>query len=181
MHIEKKIEHMKKSPEVLAKEQMEKELKDLREQAKKMQEEKEMAELSKNQQEQLTILQSEISNAIKAHTKLPDTRYVQQKFANTMLWAANNGFEDVTAEDIAETVEQEMRQELNSLYDAMPEDVLENYVGRKNIERLRKSKIAKAKEVPSVNQVKPTATNAQPKPSTNADAKIDAKKFWRGR
>jgi hypothetical protein len=181
MHIEKKIEHLKKSPEVLEKERIEAELKAAREEAKKLKEEKEMAELTKLQQEQLTSLQSEISSAIKAHTKLPDTKYVQQKMANTMLWEANNGFEDVTAEDVAPLVEEEMRKELNALFDQMPEDALEAYAGRKNIERLRKSKIAKAKEVPSVNAVKPVAANVAQEPKKPSSPSIDSKKFWRGR
>lgn len=182
MHIEKKIEHLKKSPEVLEKERIQAELQAAREEAKKLKEEKETAEMSKLQQEQLVTLQTEISKAITAHTKLPDTKYVQKKMADAMLWAANNGFDDVTADDVAPLVEHEMRQELNALYDLMPEEVLESYVGRKNIERLRKSKIAKAKEVPSVNAIKPTSTPKEETSKKSADQqKMDAKRFWRGR
>jgi hypothetical protein len=182
MHIEKKIEHMKKSPEVLEKERIQAELHQAREEAKKLKEEKDMAEMSKLQQEAMVGLQGEISKAITAHTKLPDTKYVQKKMADAMLWAANNGFDDVTADDVAPLVEHEMRQELNSLYDLMPEEVLESYVGRKNIERLRKSKIAKAKEVPSVNSIKQTATVKKDEQSKSSEQqKIDAKRFWRGR
>lgn len=178
-HIERKIEHLKKSPEMLEKERIQAELQAAREESKKLKEEKENAEMSKLQQEALTSLQSEISGAIKTHTKLPDTRFVQKKMADAILWAENNGFPGATADDVAPLVEQEMRDELNALYDLMPEDVLENYVGRKNIERLRKSKIAKAKEVPSANSVKQTASIKveEKKPSQP----IDAKKFWRGR
>jgi hypothetical protein len=179
-HIERKIEHLKKSPEMLEKERIQAELQAAREEAKKLKEEKENAEMSKLQQEALTSLQSEISNAIKSHTKLPDTRFVQKKMADAILWAENNGFPGATADDVAPLVEQEMRDELNALYDLMPEDVLENYVGRKNIERLRKSKIAKAKEVPSANAVKQTAAKAEP-PKSAEKQLIDAKKFWRGR
>ena len=178
-HIERKIEHMKKSPEVLEKERIQAELQAAREEAKKLKEEKEMAEMSKLQQEAMVGLQEEIAKAISAHTKLPNSKYVQKKMADAMLWAANNGFEDVTAEDVAQTVEAEMRQELNELYDQMPEEVLEAYVGKKNIDRLRKSRIAKAKEVPSLSQVKQTAVKPEA-PSKPAE-KISAKDFWRRR
>lgn len=181
MHIEKKIEHLKKSPEVLEKERIQAELQAAREEAKKLKEEKELAEMSKLQQEAMVGLQAEISKAISSHTKLPDTKYVQKKMADAMLWAANNGFDDVSADDVAPLVEHEMREELNALYDLMPEDVLENYVGRKNIERLRKSKIAKAKEVPSVNAIKPTASKHEDNKKSSEQSKIDAKRFWRGR
>lgn len=180
-HIERKIEHLKKSPEVLEKEKIQEELRQAREEAKKLKEEKETAEMSKLQQEAMTSLQDEIGKAISAHTKLPNSKYVQKRMADAMLWADNNGFDDVSADDVAPLVEQEMRQELNALYDEMPEEVLETYVGKKNIERLRKSKIAKAKEVTSVNSVKQTATNKAEAPKATEASKIDAKKFWRGR
>lgn len=180
-HIEKKIEHLKKSPEVLEKERIQAELQAAREEAKKLKEEKEMAEMSKLEQEALSSLQTEISKAITAHTKLPDTKLVQKKMADAMLWAANNGFNDVTADDVAPLVEHEMREELNGLFELMPEDTLEAYFGRKNVDRLRKSKIAKAKEIPSVNAIKPTGAKPAETPKQSDQQKIDAKRFWRGR
>jgi hypothetical protein len=137
--------------------------------------------MTKLEQEQLVTLQSEISNAIKVHTKLPDTKYVQRKMADAMMWAVNNGFDDVTADDVAPLVEHEMREELNVLFEQMPEDSLEAYFGRKNVERLRKKKIAKAKEVPSVNAIKPTASKPAEEKKSAEQQKIDAKRFWRGR
>lgn len=178
-HIEKKIEHLKKSPEVLAQEKLQAELAQAREEAKKLKEEKENAEMSKLQQETLSGLREEISSAIKTHTKLPDSKYVQQKMAQALMWAEDNGFPGATAEDIAPMVESEMRKEMNELYDLMPEELIESMIGRKNIDRLRKSKIAKAKEVPSVNAVKQTAVQ-KPAEAKKAEP-IDAKRFWRGR
>lgn len=181
MHIEKKIEHLKKTPEQIEIENMRAELQAAREKEKKTNEEKETLEMSKLQQEALVGLQDEIGKAISAHTKLPNSGYVQKKMADAMLWAANNGFDDVTAEDVAPLVEKEMRDQLNSLFDEMPEDTLELYAGRKNIERLRKSKIAKAKEVPSVNAVKSTSASANRSEAPKVEVKLDSKKFWRGR
>lgn len=179
-HIEKKIEHLKKSPEVLEKERIQAELQAAREEAKRLKEEKEMAEMTKLQQETLVSLQTEISSAIKAHTKLPDTKYVQQKMAQALMWAEENGFQGATADDVAPLVEAEMRKEMNELYDMMPEELVEAMVGRKNIDRLRKSKIAKAKEVPSINAVKPTAA-PKVESSKSSQEKISAKDFWRRR
>lgn len=180
LHIERKIEHLKKSPEVLEKEKIQAELQAAREEAKKLREEKDNVEMSKLQQEQLVSIQSEISNAIKAHTKLPDNRYVQQKMAQALVWAEENGYPGSTAEDVAPMVEAEMRKEMNELYDNMPEELIEMMVGRKNLDRLRNKKIAQAKAVPSVNTIKQTASQptAEKKQERNP---IDSKKFWRGR
>lgn len=180
MHIEKKIEHLKKSPEVLERERIQAELQAAREEAKRLKEEKEAIEMTKLQQETMSNLKNEISNAIKAHTKLPDTKYVQQKMAQALMWAEENGFQGATADDVAPLVEAEMRKEMNELYDLMPEELVEAMVGRKNIDRLRKSKIAKAKEIPSVNAIKPTVPVKEEKKSAEQQ-KIDAKRFWRGR
>lgn len=180
-HIERKIEHMKKSPEVLERERIQAELEAAREEAKRLKEEKENAELNKLQQESLINLKQEISEAIKAHTKLPDSKYVQQKMAQALMWAEDNGFSGATAADVAPLVEAEMRKEMNELYDMMPEELIEAMIGRKNIDRLRKKKIAKAKEVPSVSAIKPTAAPKSDDSNKKKVEPIDAKKFWRGR
>lgn len=180
LHIEKKIEHLKKSPEVLEKERIQAELQAAREEAKRLKEEKEAAEMTKLQQETMSSLKEEISTAIKAHTKLPDTKYVQQKMAQALMWAEDNGFEGATAEDVAPLVEAEMRKEMNELYDMMPEELIEAMIGRKNIDRLRKSKIAKAKDIPSANAVKPTSVQKVEDNKKPAE-RINAKDFWRRR
>ncbi len=154
--IEQRIEEMKKSPEQLEKEQLQTELKAAREEAKKAKEEKDTIEMSKLQEQAAVQINSEISNAIAAHKTLPNSPYVTKRVADSMLWAMNNGYEDVTAEDVLPLVEQEMRAEMGQLYDEMPEELLEQYIGKKNIDRMRKRRVAAAK-VPSVNDIKPTA------------------------
>lgn len=153
--IQSRIEEMKKSPEQLEQEKLREELRLAREEAKRIKEEKDAIEMQKLQEQAAIQINEEISNAIAAHKSLPNSKYVQKRVADSMLWAMNNGYEDVTAEDVIPLVEQEMRAEMSQLYDEMPEELLEQFIGKKNIERMRKKRVAAVK-VPTVNDIKPT-------------------------
>lgn len=159
--IHQRIEEMKKSPEQIRAEQREKELFEAREEAKRLKAEKADLENQKLQEQASIQLKDEISQAIAKTKTLPNNKYVEKRVADSMLWAMQNGFEDVTAEDVVTLVEQEMRQELSELYDQMPEDVLEHFIGKKTIERMRKRRVAQVRQAPSVNDIKQTALAAK--------------------
>lgn len=153
--IEQRIEEMKKSPEQLEQEQLRAELKAAREEAKKAKEEKDTIEMQKLQEQAAIQINEEIAGAIANHKTLPNSKYVQKRVADSMLWAMNNGYEDVTADDVLPLVEQEMRAEMGQLYDEMPEELLEQFIGKKNIDRMRKKRVSAVK-VQSVNDIKAT-------------------------
>lgn len=178
--IQQRIEEMKKSPEQLEKERIQLELQEAREEAKRLKEEKEQIEMQKLQEQAAVQIKDEISKAVAAHKTLPPSPYVEKRVADAMLWAMNNGFEDVTAEDVVPLVEQEMRNEMSQLFDQVPEEVLEQLVGKKNIERMRKRRVAQVK-VPSVNEIKPTAnaSKAASEASRPASPKVPARDFFR--
>lgn len=179
--IEQRIEEMKKSPEQLEQEQLREELKQAREEAKRIREEKEELETKKFQEQALIQVNDEISSAITKYGKLPNTKYVQQKVAQQLVWAMNNNYEDATAEDVMEIVEHEMRQEMSEIYDQMPEEALEQFIGKKNIDRMRKRRVAAAK-VPSTNDIKQTALSNKANESarrSEAANPIPAKDFFK--
>jgi hypothetical protein len=169
--IQQRIEEMQKSPEQIKAEQRERELLEAREEAKRLREEKESLEMQKLQEQASIQLKDEISKAIANKTTLPNNQYVEKRVADTMLWAMNNGFDDVTAEDVVLAVEQEMKQELAQLYEQMPEDVIEQFIGKKNIERMRKRRVAQVRQAPSVNDIKQTTSAAKAAQDASARAK----------
>lgn len=180
MRLRQRVEEMKKSPEQLEKEKIHKELQEAREEARKLKEEKESLEMTKLRAESAEKLETEIMSALSAHKTLPQSNYVVKRIADSMLWAMNNGFEDVSADDVVPMVEKEMRDELNKFMDEMPEDLMEKYIGQRNIERMRKRRIAQTK-VPSASQIKPT-TQAIKKELETQQApaqKILAKDFFK--
>ena len=75
------------------------------------------------------------------------------------MWAIDNGYNDVTVKDVLPTVEAEIRKEISELMSALPEQMMEQYIGQKNIDRLRKQRISKVKNVPkTANSIKQQAS-----------------------
>jgi hypothetical protein len=182
LRIQQRIEEMKKSPEQVEREKIQKELEEARLESRKLKEEKEQMEMTKLQEQAMNSLTSEIEKAISGHKTLPNSSYVQRKVADSMLWAMNNGFPDVNADDVIPLVEKDIRDEFSKFMDVMPEEMMEQYIGKKNIDRLRKRRISQANQVPSLNEVKPTTQAvkvAQESKQTAAQKREAAKDFFR--
>jgi hypothetical protein len=159
MRIQQRIEEMKKSPEQIENEKMRKELDDARKKLKER-EEKE-ADFSKRQFEDQIAkeLDEQIIQTLDAHKDISASPKVVGRIAETMLWAMENGFDDVTPEDVIPTVKNELRKEINDLLSNLPEEFLEEYIGQKNVERMRKKRVDAAKQAKQVN----TISNVKPK------------------
>lgn len=149
MQIQSQIEQMKKDPKELEREQLQEELQKMREQLKSEQERKKEIEMERLQEQAAIELDDEITKALDAHPSLPSSPRVVKQIADTMLWAYDEGYQDVTAEDVLPTVEQEIRKEISELMGELPEQVMEEYIGKKNLDRLRKQRVSKAKKVPA--------------------------------
>ena len=166
LRIRQRIEEMQKSPEQQAREQMERELAEARKKLQEEQERANRAEMERLQEQAQIQLDDEISEALDSHESLPNTSYTVKKIADMMLWAMDNGWSDVTVKDVLPSVEKEMRRDINTLMDQMPDKVLESYLGKKNIERLRKQRIADNKKVDNLSNLKKTAApKSEPKPA----------------
>ena len=77
-----------------------------------------------------------------------------------MISAMSSGRDDVTAQDVIPWVQKEINEEIQALFTAMPDKVLEKYVGNKTIDRLRQGRLSKMKQQP-VGKIKQTG-NAAP-------------------
>ena len=141
--IQDRITQMQKSPEQLEREARDTELEDLRKRLKSEEDAREAIELEKFQQKADIDLDKQITDALSSTTELPKSPYVVKRIADAMLSAMENGQEDVTATDVVPWVEKQINQELQDLFESMPDKLLESYIGNKTIDRLRKSRIAK--------------------------------------
>jgi len=174
LRIQQRIEEMKKSPEELAREQMQRELEEARQKLREQEDRAKEAEFAKLQEEAARALDDEISTALDAHTTLAASPYIVKKVADTMMWAMDNGFEDVTAGDVLDTVEAEVKKEISSMMSQLPEEVMEAYLGQKNIDRLRQKRIKAVKETKNVSNLKkesakPVEKKEEPRTKTNID------------
>lgn len=182
--LQQKLEQMAKSPEQLEREKMQQELEQLRR-------EKEESAKAKEEAEQESILQktaSEIQNGImKAldNTKsiLPkDNPGVISEIAKAMKEAMKRGYNEVSVEDVIPLVEKRYKQQIQSLFNVLPEDSLEMMIGNQNLDRLRKRRVAKnmSNPAPTAKQVvKDTGASARPASEEKAEPKMSYSQFFK--
>lgn len=150
--IEQEIEASKKSPEQLEKEKLEAELKSLRDEREKEKETFQQKELERLQEQAYMEYDRQISDALESST-LPKSPYTIKKMAEYMLMAVEEGL-NVEAKDIVPLVEEEMKKDLAEMFKVMPEDVIEQLLGKDVLTKLRKRNVAKAKEAAAISQAK---------------------------
>lgn len=153
------IEQLQKSPEQLEREARDAELEELRRKLKEQEEEREGLEFQRLQREAEEDLDNQITDALSSTTELPKSPYVVKRIADAMLTAMENGQEDITAKDVVPWVEKEINQEIQDLFSAMPDKLLEQYLGNQTIDRLRQSRLSKMNTQP-VKSIKETGKKA---------------------
>jgi len=158
------IEDMQKTPEQKKLEDMEKKLKAYEEEKVRLEEEKRQAEMSKLEEQTYQELDEQISEAL-AGTELPKSPYVVKRIADAMITAMDMGYNDVQVKDIIPFVEQQITSEIQQLFESAPETtsekLMEKFVGKKNLDKYRKSRISKvkAKAPQTANSIKETGSN----------------------
>lgn len=155
--IEDRITQLKKSPEQLAKDAQDQELTELRKRIKDEEEKRADVEFQQLQAQATSDLDQDITEALSSTAELPKSPYVVKRMADALLLAINNGHEDVTAKDVLPWVQKEINEEMKELMSAMPDKVLENYLGSQTLDRLRKNRLAKM-SAPKASDIKETGT-----------------------
>jgi len=141
-HLQSKIEEMKKTPEQLEREKMQTELEKLRKENEDKEKRIYEAKMEKMRNEYATEIENDIVSALEnPKSTLPESPYVVKRVAETMLLAMQNGYNDVKAADVLPLVEQQIRNELQQLFGKLPEDVLEQVIGKSNLDRMRKKRL----------------------------------------
>lgn len=157
------MEDMEKSPEQKRIEELERKLKDKEELEKQIEEEKKQAELAKLESEAIEELDVQITEAL-AKSELPKSPYVVKRIADTMYNAMRMGYADVSVAQIMPYVEEQITGEIQALFDAAPEQtsqkLLEKFVGKKNLDKYRKARVAKSKPS-SLSSLQDTGVSSQ--------------------
>lgn len=141
-HLTKKVEDLKKSPQQLAQEKVEAELTKLKAEIQRKEQEAQQAEIRQLQQQYEIELDRDITDALVGQNELPKSPYVVKRMADLMLLAIKNGNPNVKASDVMPVVRKQIKRELQDMFGQMPEDILENVVGKPNMERMRKKRLA---------------------------------------
>lgn len=152
--IEEEIENSKKSPEQLAKEKLEAELKEMKEKYDREKEETRQKDFERLQQQEFERYDMLMTQALDK-TDLPKSPYVVKKMADYMLMGLQEGY-DVSPEDVLPLVREEIQSDLKEMFQVMPDEVVEKLIGKDKLNSIRKKNLAKAKQVPpSVNKIAP--------------------------
>lgn len=167
-HLEKKVQEAQKSPEEQERDRLQQELEELRSKAKQEEEKRIQAEQYRLQEQASKQLDDEIDDALDEYKHLPRSPRVVKHIASVMMWALDNGMDNITVKDVLPTVEKELKKEISDIIDNLPEEFIEEFIGQRGMERLRKKRVAQANQQPkSVANIKPAAKakSAESKPS----------------
>jgi len=179
-YMKKRVADLEKSPEQKEREKLQTELQKAREEAKRLKEERENEAYEKLKDEQATVLENEVEEALDAHPTLPKSQKTVTRIADAMLWAMENGFSDVSVTDVIPTVEREIQMEMSKFVSEMPEELLEQYFGKKNLERLRKRRLENFKKTNNISNIKATSQSIQKKDEEQKPTKkLKAKDYFR--
>jgi hypothetical protein len=143
MIIEEEIANSQKSPEQLAKEALEEELKTLKEQREKEKKDWETREKERLLGQEMERYDMLVSKAIES-SELPKSPYIVKKMADYMMLGLENGI-DLHPNDIINLVKEEVQSDLQELVRAMGADNAEKFLGKEILGSIRKKNIAKVK------------------------------------
>ena len=148
--IEQLVREMSMSPEEkaareadLERQKQQEELETLRRQLKEKEEAEKSREFEILQQQAKADLEVEIDDAISGTTQLPKSDYVQKRVADALMFAMENGQPKAKAHDVAPIVEKEIKAELQQFMENVPDQLLEEFFGKKLNDRLRKQRLKK--------------------------------------
>lgn len=161
------IAEMEKSPEQREREKLQKELEQLKAQAKEKEDAWKKSEFERLQVEHERQLETEISAALDVGG-LPKTARTVKNMAEMMMIALEHGI-DLSAKDIAPIIKTTTLSEFKEIVNSLADDQLEDFLGKEVIGRLRKRNVAKAKAVDTASSVKSTGVSETKKASESKE------------
>jgi hypothetical protein len=177
-YIEEEISNSQKSPEQVEKEKLESRLRELEDERKREKEDWEKREMERLQEQAMERYDIQISTALEK-SDLPKSPYVIKKITDYMMLGLQNDV-DVTADDVIPLVREEIQHDLREMFGVMPEEVIENIIGKDVLGKLRKKNVAKAKATqtaPVNKQVKDVGAQ-KPKENKEPAKKMSYKDFF---
>lgn len=174
--IEQEIENAQKSPEQLEKERIEEELRSLKEEREQEKQNFEKKEFERLQEQAYEKYDQQMTAALES-SNLPKEPYVVKKIADYMLVALQEGY-DVSAEDVIPLVKQELEKDIQTLINAMPDEALEQFLGKQRLANFRKKNLAKAKEAVAVSSAKAVRDTGGKTTVKEPEKKLSYKDFF---
>jgi len=180
--IEDHLAQNKKSPEEVEQDRRVKEYDDMKAEIEAMKKEKEDSERASQMAAAEKEIESDIISALDGDNDLESSPEVVNMVVDSMLWAMNNGFQDVTAKDVLPTVKAEIQKKYRSYAKSMKSTTaLKSLLGDDILNNLREERLDKIKnQVKSVNSIKSTSAK-QEKEEKSTKKKVSISDFMSGR
>lgn len=181
-HIQRRIEEMQKSPEQIEREKLQKEVEALRQKEKERETQAQELEKQRLQEKYAVEFEQDILSSLDdPKSGLPKSPYFIKRVADTMIFAMQNGYKDITAKDAIAIIKEDVRKELQELYAASPDEVFEELIGKDRLTKYRKGKIKNRKPTnPTVADIQPTGRAEKQAAQSKEEAKkVLAKDFFR--
>lgn len=179
-YMQQRIADLEKSPEQKRLEELERMVEEERNKNEELERTRQEAEQARAQEEYSRQLDDEITGALSG-SDLPKSAYVVKRIAENLMLAMDQGYEDVTVEQILPIVQDQIHGEIRQMFEAMPEEVIEKTLGNNVSEKLRKRRIkrqrkpaTKAADVKATGRSEINRSKAEQKPE-----KQNAKDFWK--
>jgi len=158
--INEEIEEMQKTPEQKELEALRKQLDEEKKAKDQLEESKRTAEMERLQEQAFKQFDDELTSALES-SKLPKSPYVVKRIADTLIEAVNLGYTDANVNDVLPIVEQQISGEIQKMFETMPEELMEQLIGKNNLSRLRKKRLTQMKKpIQSANSIKDTGKKA---------------------
>jgi hypothetical protein len=163
--IKEHLAQNEKSPEELAQEAKMKEHDELRAEVERLRKEKEDKERSDEMAKMEKEIETDILSVLEGDTDLPNTPEVIAMVADNMLWAMQNGWDDVTAKDVLPTVKRELQQKFRTIAGSLKStSALKALLGDDILNNLRQERVEQVKQkVNTVNSIKQGAPKEEVK------------------
>lgn len=175
--LEEEIENSRKSPEQIEHEKLQNELKSIKEEREREKQESHARELERLTDLEFQRYDDSISKAIEKTKDLPKSPYVVKKVAEYMMLGLENGI-DVSPDDVMKLVKEEIHNDIRQMFGAMPDEVVEQFLGKDKISSMRKSNLAKAKNKTTAPKVQDSGNNAKPT-TKKPEKKMTYKDFFK--
>lgn len=154
--LQEEMENAQKSPEMLEKERLERELKNLQEEREKEREllrQKEYEQTLNREYERYDIA---MTKALES-SDLPKSPYIVKKMADYMMLGIRNGMK-IDPSDVIPVVREEMHNDLKEMFSVMPADVIDKLLGNETYDKVRKHRLSKARGGKKVTKKNPATT-----------------------
>lgn len=177
MIINGEIEEMNKTPEQKEKERLQREYDKLKADHETERKGREEAEKMRLQEQYARQFDEEITSAIST-SGMPKTARTVRYLTEAMMFGLQNGL-DLSAKDYIPYLKKHSLAEFKEIIGSLPDDEFESWLGKDQINRIRKRNLAKLKKPADAGAIKNTGAKAS-EPTSKAKEKIDLKKWLHG-